>query len=150
MRLSDLKAFNYYSSKRHWFDIRWGRNRWGPSPLSWDLTLRHPQVTGATKDLSGPILKYIIGILLMKIRLQIPGSRSQYYFKYFVQNLTWWNVRAQEGCKWEVERRLHSEELYSLYRLRDIVRVIKFKILRWAVRVPGMEEGRSVFKVFNR
>ena len=38
-------------------------------------------------------------------------------------------------------RRLHSEELHSLYRSPNIVRVIKSRRLRWAEHV--MEEGRS-------
>ena len=42
-------------------------------------------------------------------------------------------------------RKLHNEELYSLYRSPNIVRVIKSRRLRWASHVAGMKEGRSVF-----
>jgi len=42
--------------------------------------------------------------------------------------------------KW---RKLHNEELNGLYSLFSIVRVIKLKIIRWAVHVAHM--GRGVF-----
>ena len=41
-------------------------------------------------------------------------------------------------------RKLHNEELHSLYRLPNIVRVIKSK--RWAGHIAKMEEDRSAFK----
>ena len=37
-------------------------------------------------------------------------------------------------------RRLHNEELHSLYRSPNISRVIKSKRLRWAGHVARMEE----------
>ena len=42
---------------------------------------------------------------------------------------------------------LHNEELHSLYRSPNIVRVIKSRRLRWAGHVAKMEEGRSAFKI---
>ena len=44
-------------------------------------------------------------------------------------------------------RRLHNEELHSLYRSPNIVRVIKSRRLRWAGQVDRMEEGRSSLKI---
>ena len=44
-------------------------------------------------------------------------------------------------------RRLHNEELYSLYRSSNIVRVIKPRSLSWAGNVAIMEE---YFQYFNR
>ena len=44
-------------------------------------------------------------------------------------------------------RRIHNEELYSLYRSPNIVRIIKSRRLKWAGHVARMEEGRSVFKM---
>ena len=38
------------------------------------------------------------------------------------------------------------EELHTLYRSPNIVRVIKSRRLRWAGHVAKMEEGRSAFK----
>ena len=46
-------------------------------------------------------------------------------------------------------RRLHNEELHSLYRSPNIVRVIKSRRLRWAGHVARMEEGRSACKILT-
>ena len=51
-----------------------------------------------------------------------------------------------ENGEW---RRLHNEELHSLYRSPNIVRVFKSRRLRWAVHVARMEEGRSAFKILT-
>ena len=45
--------------------------------------------------------------------------------------------------------RLHKEELHSLYRLPNIVRVIKSRILRWEGHVARKKEGRSAFKILT-
>ena len=42
--------------------------------------------------------------------------------------------------------RLHNEELHSLCRSPNVVRVIKSRRSRWAGHVARMEEGRSAFK----
>ena len=44
-------------------------------------------------------------------------------------------------------RRPHNEELHSLYRSPNSVRVIKSKRLIWAGHVTRMEESRSAFKM---
>ena len=46
-------------------------------------------------------------------------------------------------------RRLHNEDLYSLYRSPNIARVIKSRRLNWAGHVARMEEGRSAFKILT-
>ena len=46
-------------------------------------------------------------------------------------------------------RRIHNEELHSLYRTPNIVRVIKSRRLRWAGYVARMEEGRIAFKILT-
>ena len=43
-------------------------------------------------------------------------------------------------------RRLHNEELHSLYRSPNTVRVIQFRILRWADHSARNEEGRRAVK----
>ena len=45
-----------------------------------------------------------------------------------------------------VWRRFDNEELYSLYRLPNIIRVIKSRRVRWAGHVGRMGEDRSAFK----
>ena len=46
-------------------------------------------------------------------------------------------------------RKLHNEELPSLYRSPNRVRAIKSRRLRWAWYVARMEEGRSAFKILT-
>ena len=46
-------------------------------------------------------------------------------------------------------RRLHNEELHSLYRSPNIVRVIESRRVRWAGHIARMEEGRSAFKMLT-
>ena len=41
------------------------------------------------------------------------------------------------------------EELHSLYRSPNIVRVIKSRRLRWVRHLARMEEGRSAFKILT-
>ena len=48
--------------------------------------------------------------------------------------------------KW---KRLHNEELHSLYCSPITVRVIKSRRMRWANHVARMEEGRSAFKILT-
>ena len=42
-----------------------------------------------------------------------------------------------------------NEELHSLYRSPNIVRVIKSRRLRWAGHLARMEEVRSAFKILT-
>jgi hypothetical protein len=44
-------------------------------------------------------------------------------------------------------RKLHNEELHSLYSSPNIVRVIKSRRMRWAGHVTRMGEGRGVYRV---
>ena len=44
-------------------------------------------------------------------------------------------------------RRLHKQELHSLYHSPSIVRVNKSKRLRWTGHVARKEEGRSAFNI---
>ena len=51
-----------------------------------------------------------------------------------------------ENREW---RRLHNEELHSLYRSPNIISVIKSRRLRWVSHVARMEDGRSAFKTLT-
>jgi hypothetical protein len=44
-------------------------------------------------------------------------------------------------------RKLHNDELHSLYSSLNIVRVIKSRRMRWAGHVACMGEGRCVYRV---
>jgi hypothetical protein len=47
-------------------------------------------------------------------------------------------------------RKLHNDELHSLYSSPNIVRVIKVRRLRWVGHVAHMGEGRGVYRVLVR
>jgi hypothetical protein len=52
--------------------------------------------------------------------------------------------KRDEDGSW---RKLHNDELHSLYSSLNIVRVIKSRRLRWAGHVARMEKGRGVYRV---
>jgi hypothetical protein len=52
--------------------------------------------------------------------------------------------KREEDGSW---RKLHNDELHSLYSSSNIVRVIKSRRMRWAVHVARMGEGRGVYRV---
>jgi hypothetical protein len=52
--------------------------------------------------------------------------------------------KREEDESW---RKLHNDELHSLYSSLNIVRVIKSGRMRWAGLVARMEEGRGVYRV---
>ena len=54
--------------------------------------------------------------------------------------------KSDKNGEW---RRLHNEELHSLYRSPNIVSVIKSRRLRWASYVARIEKGRSSFKILR-
>jgi hypothetical protein len=44
-------------------------------------------------------------------------------------------------------RKLHNKELNDLYSLPNIVRVVKWRRMRWAGHVARMGENRGVYRV---
>jgi hypothetical protein len=52
--------------------------------------------------------------------------------------------KREEGGWW---RKLHNDELHSLYSSPNIVRVIKSRRMRWEEHVACMGEGRGVYRV---
>jgi hypothetical protein len=52
--------------------------------------------------------------------------------------------KREEDGSW---RKLHNDELHSLYSSPNIVRVIKSRRTRWAGHVARMGEGRGVYRV---
>jgi hypothetical protein len=52
--------------------------------------------------------------------------------------------KREEDGSW---RKLHNDELHSLYSSPDIVRVIKSRRMKWTGHVARMEEGRGVCRV---
>jgi hypothetical protein len=52
--------------------------------------------------------------------------------------------KREEDGSW---RKLHNDELHSLYSSPNILRVIKSRRLRWARYVARTGEGRGVYRV---
>jgi hypothetical protein len=52
--------------------------------------------------------------------------------------------KREEDGLW---RKLHTDELQSLYSSPNIVSVVKSKRIRWAGRVACIGEGRGVYRV---
>jgi hypothetical protein len=52
--------------------------------------------------------------------------------------------KSEEDGSW---RKLHNDELHSLYSSPNIVRVIISRRMRWAGHVARMGEGRGVYRV---
>jgi hypothetical protein len=47
----------------------------------------------------------------------------------------------------DFKRKLHNDELHSLYSSPNTVRMIKAKRMRWSEHVARMVEGRGVYRV---
>jgi hypothetical protein len=52
--------------------------------------------------------------------------------------------KREEDGSW---RKLHNDELHSLYSSLNIVRVIKSRRMMWAGHVARIREGRGVYRV---
>jgi hypothetical protein len=52
--------------------------------------------------------------------------------------------KREEDGSW---RKLHNDEIHSLYSSPNIVRVIKSRRMSWAGHVANMGEGRGVYRV---
>jgi hypothetical protein len=50
----------------------------------------------------------------------------------------------EEDRSW---RKLHNDELHSLYSSPNIVRVIKSSRMRWVGHIARMEEGKGVYRI---
>jgi hypothetical protein len=55
--------------------------------------------------------------------------------------------KREEDGSW---RKLHNDELHSLYFSTNIVRVIKSRRMRWAGHVARMGEGTDIYRVLVR
>jgi hypothetical protein len=65
-------------------------------------------------------------------------------FENRVLSRVFWPKRDKVTGEW---RKLHNEELSDLYSLRNIVRVVKSRRMRWAGHVARMGEGRGLHRV---
>jgi hypothetical protein len=73
-------------------------------------------------------------------------SREEHRLRVFENRV----LRRIFGPKSEVDgswRKLHNDELHSLYSSPNVFRVIKSKRMRWAGHVARIGEGRGVYRV---
>ena len=90
-------------------------------------------------------------------RLRWPGhvvrmEESSSSFKILTSKPTGKRPLGRPRCRWDENgewRRLYNEELHSLYRSPNIVRVIESRRLRWSGHVARMEETSSAFKILT-
>jgi hypothetical protein len=70
--------------------------------------------------------------------------REEHRLKVFENWVLIFGPEREEDGSW---RKLHNDELHSLYSSPNIVRVIKSMRMRWTEHVARMEEGRGVYVV---
>jgi hypothetical protein len=56
-------------------------------------------------------------------------------------------AKREEDASW---KKLHNDELHSLYLSLNIVWMIESRVMRWVGHVAHMEEGRGVYRVLVR
>ena len=115
------------------------------------LNLKHLDILLFSKNFKIKIYLYkivILHVVLYGRETWFIKSKEEYRLKVFENRILRriFGPKTVENGKW---RRLHNEELHSLYRSPNIVRVIKSRRLRWAGHIAKMEEGRSAFKILT-
>jgi hypothetical protein len=70
------------------------------------------------------------------------GTQTEGFEKRVLRRI--FGPKREEDRSW---RKLHNDELHSLYSTPNIVMVIKSWRMRWAGHVARMGEGRGVYRV---
>jgi hypothetical protein len=70
--------------------------------------------------------------------------REEHRLRFLRTVLRIFQPKRDEDGLW---RKLHNDELYSLYSSPNIVKVIKSKSMRWVGHVACMGKGRGVYRV---
>jgi hypothetical protein len=73
-----------------------------------------------------------------------PSISPLYYYHHWVLRRIFGPKRAGLTGEW---KKLHNEELNDMYSSPNIVRVIKWRRMRWAGHVAHMEEVKGVHKL---
>jgi hypothetical protein len=100
-----------------------------------------------SKNLKIKIYKIVIlPIVLYGCKTWFLTLREEHILRVFEKRVLRkiYGPKREEGGSW---RKVHNDELHSLYSSPNIVRVIKSRRMRWAGHVACMGEGRGVYKV---
>jgi hypothetical protein len=107
-------------------------------------------IQSISKNLKIEIYKTIIlPVVLYGCETWFLTFREEHRLRVFEDRM----LRRIFGPKREVHgssRKLRNDELQNLYSSPNIVRVIKWRRMRWAGHVARMAEGRGVYRVWLR
>jgi hypothetical protein len=70
--------------------------------------------------------------------------REEHRLRVFENRVLIFGPKREEDGSW---KKLHNDELHSLYSSLNVVRVIKLRRVRWAAHMTRMGEGRGVHRV---
>jgi hypothetical protein len=88
----------------------------------------------------------ILPVELCECRTWPLAWREEHRLRIFEKRvLRIYGPKTEEDVSW---RKLHNDEIHSLYSSPNIVRVIKSRRMRWMGHVACMGERRGVFGVF--
>ena len=98
-------------------------------------------------------MKYLYKTIILSVVLYGCEARSltlreEHWLRVFENRILRRVFAPKRDAKGEW-RRLHNEELHSLYRSPNIVRVIKSRRLRWAGHVARIEESMVPSKILT-
>jgi hypothetical protein len=99
-----------------------------------------------SKNLKMKIYKIVIlPVLLYGCETWSLTLREEHRLRFFESRvLKIFGPKREEDGSW---RKLHNDELHSLYSSPNIVRMIKSRRMRWAGPVASMGEGRGAYRV---
>jgi hypothetical protein len=96
------------------------------------------------KKLKTKIHKTVISpVVLYGCEIWSLTLREERRLRVFENRVLILEFKRDEDGSW---RKLHNDELHSLYSSLNIVRVIKSKRMRWAGHVAHMEEERNIYR----
>ena len=94
----------------------------------------------------------LLKLFLLKLSLSVPlwplTLKAECRLRVFENRILRriFGPKKDENGEW---RRLHNEELHSLYRSPNLARMIKYRKLRWVGHATRIKEGSSPFKILT-